>query len=45
MIGHVFFVLLVLFLFYPIIYLFKSDKNKLEKNLNDYEKKNGKTNL
>lgn len=45
MIGNIFFVLVVLFLFYPMIYFFKSDNNKLEKNLKEYEKKNGETDI
>lgn len=45
MIGHIFFALVVLFLFYPMIYFFKSDNNKLEKNLKEYEKNNGETDI
>jgi phosphotransferase system glucose/maltose/N-acetylglucosamine-specific IIC component len=47
MIGHIFFGLAVLILLYPMIYFFidYKDCNKLEKNLEEYEKKNGKTNL
>ena len=41
-IGHIVFGLLVLFLFYPVVYFFKSDNNKLEKNIDEYERNNKK---
>tara|TARA_R110002050_G_scaffold234605_2_gene370523 strand:- start:809 stop:955 length:147 start_codon:yes stop_codon:yes gene_type:complete len=43
MTGNIIFLLLGIFLFYPMIYFFKSmDNNKIEKNIDEYERKNKK---
>tara|TARA_R110002051_G_scaffold261728_2_gene321653 strand:+ start:1009 stop:1155 length:147 start_codon:yes stop_codon:yes gene_type:complete len=43
MIGDIIFLLLVLFLFYPMVYFFISkDNNKIQQNIDEYERKNKK---
>lgn len=43
--GGVLCFLMLVILFYPISYFFKSDNNKLEENIKNYDKNNGKANL
>ena len=42
-IGHILFLLLVIFIFRPMIYFFISDKNNIEQNIDKYERKNNKS--
>lgn len=44
MIGHIIFLLVVLFLFYPMVYFFVGDdNNKIERNIDEYERNNKKS--
>jgi len=43
MIGNIIFLLLVLFIFRPMIYFFIGDNNNIEQNIDKYERKNSKS--